>query len=137
FTDALAPELAQFGVKVSIVEPGRYRSSMSANMMQRWREKHGSTQGSRFEAQYQQLLTAMSPDNESRYPVPNEVAQAVERALFDPSPKLRYLTAPSAAQTWGAIRRAIEKVVELNEGQAFKLDRGALVALLDSALVRR
>src|SRR5262249_12707437 len=83
-----------------------------------------------------QLLTAMSPDNEGRYPVPTDVAKAVEHALFDPNPKLRYLTAPSAAQTSGAIRRAIEKVVELNEGQSFRLDRAALVALLDSAPAR-
>jgi hypothetical protein len=79
----------------------------------------------------------MSPDNEGRYPVPTDVAKAVEQALFDPNPKLRYLTAPTAVQTRGAIRRAIEKVVELNEGQAFKLDRAALVALLDSTLARR
>jgi NAD(P)-dependent dehydrogenase (short-subunit alcohol dehydrogenase family) len=136
FADALAPELAQFGVKVSIVEPGRYRSSMSANVMQRWRDKHGTTQGSRFEAQYQQLLASFSPENEARYPAPLDVAQAVEHALFDAKPKLRYLVAPTAGQARAAVKRAIEKVVELNERQQFTLDRTALVALLDSALAR-
>jgi len=136
FTDALALEMAGLGVKVSIVEPGRYRSSMSANVLRRWREKNRSTAGSRFEAPYQRLVAAFDPANESRYPEPLEVAQAVEHALFDARPKLRYLVAPTAGQTHSAVRRALEKVVELNERQQFSLDRAALVAMLDSILAR-
>ena len=136
FADALAAEMAGFGVKVSVVEPGRYRSSMSTNVMQRWREKNRTAKGSRFEDQYQRLLSAISPDNESRYPEPVQVAEAVEHAMFDPNPKLRYLVAPTADQTHSAIRRAIEKVVELNERQQFTLDRAGLVAMLDSVLAR-
>ncbi len=136
FADALAAEMAGLGVKVSIVEPGRYRSSMSANVMQRWREKNRSTVGSRFEAQYRRLLTSFGPENESRYPEPVEVAEAVEHALFDPAPKLRYLVAPTAAQTHAAVRRAIERAVELNERQQFALDRAALIAMLDAAIAR-
>jgi hypothetical protein len=63
-----------------------------------------------------------------------EVAEAVENALFDPSPKLRYLVAPTAGQTHAAVRRAMEKVVELNARQKFSLDRAGLVAVLDSVL---
>ena len=137
FTDALAAEMAFLGVKVSVVEPGRYRSSMSANVLQRWRDKNRTTAGSRFEKPLQQMMTAFDPANESRYPEPTEVAEAVEHALFDPAPKLRYLVTPVAAQTYAGVRRALEKVVELNERQKFSLDRAGLVALLDSVLVRR
>jgi len=136
FADALAIEMGALGVKVSIVEPGRFRSEMSANVMQRWRDKHRTTEGSRFEAQYQQMISSFSPENERRYPEPVMVAEAVEHALFDPNPKLRYLVAPSAPQAHAAVRRAIERAVELNQGQPFSLDRAGLVALLDSALAR-
>ncbi len=136
FTDALAAEMAGFGVKVSVVEPGGYRSNMSANVMRRWRDKHRTTQGSRFEAQYQRLMASFSPENEAQYPAPLDVAQAVEHALFDANPKLRYLVAPTAEQTHAAVRRAMERVVELNQGQRFSLDRAGLIAVLDSALAR-
>jgi NAD(P)-dependent dehydrogenase (short-subunit alcohol dehydrogenase family) len=136
FTDALAGEMRGMGVQVSIVEPGRYRSSMSANVLRRWREKNRTTAGSRFETQYQGLVASFSPENEGRYPEPLEVAQAVEHALFDAKPKLRYLVAPTAGQTHAAVRRAIERAVELNERQQFTLDRAALIAMLDAALAR-
>jgi NAD(P)-dependent dehydrogenase (short-subunit alcohol dehydrogenase family) len=137
YTDALAQEMAAFGVKVSVVEPGRFRSSMSANVFRRWRERNRSVEGSRFEAQYRQLLAAMDPKNESRYPEPDLVSDAVEHAMFDPDPKLRYLVAPSAAAVRATIRRSLERAVELNERQQFSLDRAALVALLDSVLARK
>ena len=137
FTDALAAEMAGLGVKVSIVDPGRYRSSMSANVLRRWREKNRTTKGSLFEAPYQQMVTSFDPANESRYPEPTQVAEAVEHALFSAQPKPRYLAAPTAAQSQAALRRSVEKLVELNRGSLFSLDRAGLVALLDSALARR
>jgi hypothetical protein len=107
---------------------------MSANMLQHWREKHGTTAGSRFEAQYQQLLKGMDPAGESRYPEPIAVAEAVEQALSAPSPKRRYLVASMAGQARSAIARTIERAVEMNQDQRFTLDRQALIAILDSAL---
>ncbi len=57
-------------------------------------------------------------------------------ALFDENPKRRYMVVPSQAQARGAIRRAIEKVVELNEGHRFSFDRETLISMLDAALAR-
>lgn len=136
FTDALAAEMAALGVRVSVVEPGRYRSSMSANVLQRWRDKNRTTAGSRFEVPYQRMVAGFDPANESRYPEPVQVAEAVEHALFDPAPRPRYLVAPTPAQTHAAVRRAMEKVVELNGGSRYVLDRAALITMLDSALAR-
>jgi len=136
YADALAAEMSTLGVKVSIVEPGRFRSEMAANVTRRWREKHRTAEGSRFEAQFQQVFAAFSPDNEDRHPEPILVAEAVEHALFDPNPKLRYLVTPNAAQAHFTVRRAIERAIELNQGQPFALDRAGLIALLDSALAR-
>ncbi len=136
YTDALAAEMGPLGVSVSLVEPGRYRSSMSANVMQRWREQNKTTAGSRFEAQYQRMVQSFDPAGESRYPEPTEVAEAVEHALTDATPKLRYLVAPTAGQSHFAVRRAIERAVEMNQRQRHTLDRAGLIALLDSVLAR-
>jgi NAD(P)-dependent dehydrogenase (short-subunit alcohol dehydrogenase family) len=135
FTDALALEMAPFGVKVSIVEPGRFQSEMSINVLQRMQEKGRTAEGSRYEAQLQAMIDSFGVD-ESTHKDPLDVAQAVEHALFDPNPKLRYLVAPVAAQAHAAVRRAMEKAVELNERQVFSLDRAALIAMLDAAIAR-
>jgi len=135
FTDALALEMAGFGVKVSIVEPGRFQSEMSINVLQRMQEKGRTAEGSRYEAQLQRMIDAFGVD-ESTHADPLAVAQAAEHALFDPDPKQRYLVAPVPAQAHAAVRRALEKAVELNERQAFSLDRAALIAMLDAAMAR-
>ena len=135
FTDALAAEMERFGVKVSLVEPGRYRSSMSANVLRRMQERNQTGQGSLFEAEIRGMIEYASGD-ESRFPEPIDVAEAVIHALFDEDPKRRYMVVPSQAQARGTIRRAIEKVVELNEGHQFSFDRETLISMLDAALAR-
>ena len=135
FADALAAEMERFGVKVSLVEPGRYRSSMSANVLRRMQERNQTGQGSLFEAEIRGMIEYASGD-ETRFPEPIDVAEAVIHALFDEDPKRRYMVVPSQAQARGTIRRAIEKVVELNEGHQFSFDRETLISMLDAALAR-
>ena len=135
FADALAAEMERFGVGVSLVEPGRYRSSMSANVLRRMQERNQTGEGSLFEAEIRGLIEWASGD-ESRFPEPVDVAEAVMHAMFDENPKRRYLVVPSQVQAQGAIRRAIEKVVELNEGHQFSFDRETLITMLDAALAR-
>ena len=71
----------------------------------------------------------------SRYKEPDEVAAAVEQALFEPTPKRRYVVVPDAARGRAStIRKAIEELVQLNEGQPYTYSRDALVGMLDEAL---
>lgn len=126
-TDSLAAQLGPMGVQVSVVEPGNYNSDIEKNMLARLDpvlkakeiRASGSSAGS----------SASQQD-----PEPDDVALGVEQALFEPSPKRRYLITPNPSQAERTIRKQIEQLVQLNEGQRYTYDRAALVKMLDEAL---
>ncbi len=115
FTDALASEMEPLGVAVSVVEPGNYNSEIGTNAAKR--------------------LGVESPlANRSRFKEPDEVADAVKLALFEPRPRRRYLVVPNEREAEVTIRQAIRELVQLNEGHTYTYDRAALVRMLDEAL---
>jgi NAD(P)-dependent dehydrogenase (short-subunit alcohol dehydrogenase family) len=115
FTDSLAKQLEPRGVHVSIVEPGHYNTDIEKNFALR-------TRGDLKEA------------DRSRYPPPDDVAVAVEKALFGPTPKRRYMVVPDQDEAERTIRKQMERLVQLNEGQPYTYDRAALIRMLDEAL---
>jgi NAD(P)-dependent dehydrogenase (short-subunit alcohol dehydrogenase family) len=134
FADALAAELFALGVRVSLIEPGNYRSEIGRNTMAQVEAAAARAKGSQFEAPMQRMIAAMG--NYDNYPEPDDVAQAALHALFDPAPKMRYMVVPVARQGEVTINKAIEELVQLNQAHKFTLDRETLVRKLDSALVR-
>ena len=62
------------------------------------------------------------------------MADAVEKALFEPNPKRRYLVVPNQNGAEITIKKQIEQLVQLNEGQPYTYDRDALIRMLDEAL---
>jgi len=115
FTDSLAKQLEPLGVRVSIVEPGHYNSDIQKNFALR-------TGGDLKEA------------DRSMYPPPDEVAAAVEKALFETTPKRRYMVVPDEEEAQRTIRKQFQRVVQLNEGQRYTYDRAELIRMLDEAL---
>ena len=115
FGDSLAVQMEPLGVKVSLIEPGNYNSQIGASAEKR-------------------LGAAASIGDRSRYKEPDEVAAAVELALFEPTPKRRYMVVPNQEEAAVTIRKAIEELVQLNEGQPYTYSREALVGMLDEAL---
>ena len=118
FSATMAQELAPAGVLVSIVEPGSYKSEIVRNTMTR-----------------SGTLTQKDVDDWAKLKEPDEVAAAVESALSEPKPKLRYMVVPDAEQAQDTIKTQIEQLVQLNEGQPYTYDRAALIKMLDTALV--
>jgi short-subunit dehydrogenase len=116
FGDSLARQLEAQGVASILVEPGNYNSQIGATA-----EKRMGQADSRI-------------SDRSRYKEPDEVADAVEQALSEASPKHRYMVVPSAEEADITIRQAIRELVQLNEGQPYTYSRDALVGLLDEAL---
>jgi NAD(P)-dependent dehydrogenase (short-subunit alcohol dehydrogenase family) len=114
FSDVLAAEMAPRGVQVSVVEPGNYNSEISRSAAKR--------------------MGATGFGDRSRYKEPDEVAAVVLQALFEPNPKRRYMITPNQREAEVTIRKAIEVLVQLNEGQQYTYDRDALVKMLDESL---
>ena len=125
-TDALAGELDTAGVHVSVVEPGNYNSNISKNALARM----GADSPAAHSPGY-----AVQADR-SKYKEPDEVAAAVEQALFEPDPRRRYMVVPNQDEAELTIRKQIEQLVQLNEGQPYTYDRAALIKMLDEVLAK-
>lgn len=121
-TDSAAAQLAPLGVDVSVVEPGNYNSDIVKNAIGR----------KRMDAQTVQSLEA----DTTKYKEPDEVAAAVEHALFDSNPKRRYMVVPNQHEAEITIRKQIEQLVQLNQDQTYSYDRAALIGRLDEALAK-
>lgn len=117
FTDSLAQDLAPLGVAVSIIESGNYRSDIGKNATRRTGAETRFT-------------------DRSKYKDPDEVAAATERALFEASPKRRYLVVSEEREAEITIRKQIEQLIQLNEGQPYTYERAALIKMLDDALAQ-
>jgi NAD(P)-dependent dehydrogenase (short-subunit alcohol dehydrogenase family) len=118
FTDALDAEMVPLGVRVNVVEPGSYKSNIAKNALQR------SGTGAQF-------VESVAHDKD-----PDEVAGAVEQALFARAPKHRYMVVPNQQQAAVTIETQINRLVQLNEGQPYAYDRDSLVKMLDAALAQ-
>ncbi len=117
FSVTLSNELSPSGVQVSIVEPGSYKSEIFKNEVKR------SGSGGQY------------VDESTKGKEPDEVAAAVESALFEPRPKLRYMVVPDEEEAQITIKAQIEQLVQLNEGHRYTYDRTTLIKMLDAALV--
>ncbi len=133
YTDSLAGEMAKFGVKVSVIEPGNYRSAISQSLKKRMDSRKHSIDGSLFEEEQSQFMDRIGSDR-SQYKDPDEVSDATMHALFDENPMRRYMVVPNEGEARMTIKKAMQELVQLNEWQAYKYDRDALIAMLDEVL---
>jgi len=125
-TDSLAGEVESVGVRVSVVEPGNYNSEIGKNALTRMGADSAAARATGYAAR----------TDRSHYKPPEEVAAAVERALAEPEPKRRYMVVPNQEEAERTIRKQIEQLVQLNEGQPYTYDRTALIKMLDEALAK-
>lgn len=135
FTDVLAMELQPFGVHVSVVEPGNYRSEIMNGMRQRLLDGGYGGEGSLYQKRLDALMT--QPSDRAQYKAPDEVAAAFLHALSDDHPKRRYMVVPNQREAEMTIKAAIARVVQLNQDQPYAYDRDALIKLLDEALAAK
>ena len=111
--------------------PGVHRCAVTCRS-RRMEANNQTFEGSLFEERLKGMFRG--PADRSQYKEPDEVAEAVLHALFDENPKRRYMVVPNQREAEITIRKAIEELVQLNEGHTYTYDRASLIAMLDEAL---
>lgn len=136
YADALADEMKQFDVNVSLIQPGAYRSNIGKSALDRMEQQNQSAADSKFGKQMSESINWLSRF-EKDHGDPAEVAEVVVKSLFDDHPRPRYLIVPNQEQAYWTINRAIERMVEQNGDQKFSYDRAELIQMLDAALAKQ
>ncbi len=132
YTDALAPEMERFDVKVSVIEPGNYRSEISKTGRARAGGMDEAKEKSPYAKEYKARLEGSA--DRSQYKDPDEVADAAMHALFSENPKPRYMVVPNRDEASWTIGAAIQRMVQQNERQEHTFSREELITMLDKAM---
>ncbi len=131
-TDALAAELEPQGVKVSVVEPGSYKSRIRRSAVARI-TKQMEAAGAEITEEMQQRAKETS-EREVSLDEPDAVTDAFMHALFDDAPLRRYMVVPHEGQQDLTVRQAMLELVQLNAWGQYSYSRDELVAMLDETL---
>ena len=132
FTDALAGEMAEHGVSVSVVEPGNYKSNIRRTSVAREHEKMKDSGGELTEEMKEAY--EKTAERELSYKEPDEVTEAFMHALFSDAPLLRYMVVPNKREAEITIGTKINELVQLNQWSPHGFSRDELVQMLDAAL---
>ena len=130
FTDALAIEMEQFGVHVSVVDPGGYETKIREKgiaSMEAAKERYVNSPYR--EAFLKTLEGRANPRKNS-----DEVAEMFLKALFEDNPTRRYMIVPNEGQGTATIKQAMREMLELNQNQPYKLSREELLSIMDGLL---
>ena len=131
YTDSLAAEMEKFGVGVSVIEPGNYKSDIFMAVSKRLESHDFDPAKSRFAEEWKSYLAR--PKERTQFPEPDAVSAALLHALGD-KPQRRYMVVPIQREAEITVRKSLEKTVQLNAKQPYAYDRDALVKMLDELL---
>ena len=132
YTESLAADLEESGVRVGIVDPGAYRSRIREKVAMYLLTSSDDLEQKVSEEQETEIQAARN--NNDQLKEPDEVAEAVMHFLTSDSPKLRYMVSPQERGADLAIRTTLGRVVQLNADQPYEYTRDELVAILDELL---
>lgn len=132
-SDALAQEVAPFGVSVSIVEPGNYDSKIGETAYERMKDEPFAQEDGLYADQIQGLLAYIRASRD-RFKSADEVADAILHSMEAGTPLKRYMVVPNEREANITIRKALTELAEYNQWQAYHYSRDELVEMLDDAL---
>ena len=135
FTDALAIEMSKFEVKVSVIDPGGFRSNIGKNIYKRLKAKGMNFDNSLYKDEWENNWVLAGGDL-SMIKGPEDIVAKVEHALFDPNPQQRYMVVGDPGQADATMRALLHKMLELNQNQTYSYDRSGLIKLLDEELAK-
>ena len=135
YTDSLASEMAKFGVKVSIIEPGGFNSKIGPTTYNRMMANGFSFDDSLYKEEWEESwLLEDEGKYEAQNNVPEEIANAVVDLLESDDPKVRYMIVGSRESAKATVQKAMQEMVQLNEKHAHTLERDELIEMLDEML---
>jgi len=139
YSDALRRELSGLGIRVSVVEPGAFRSDILSNFMVRrgaapsgWFGRSARWAVARNEMG--EYLDVEGEVDRSRYPDAGPVARAVLHALFSKVPKRRYLVGGNQSEVDWTLEHVLHVLNQLNQRQDHALTEETLVRRLRKVL---
>ena len=132
FADALAGEMEPLGVKVSIIEPGNYKSHIRRTAVARAMGQMKAA-GQEIDEEAAKRAEGVKA-RELSYKEPDEVSEAFVHALFADEPHRRYMVVPNEGEARATINQQINELVQLNEWGPYSYSRDELVEMLDEAL---
>src|SRR5262249_38499565 len=89
FTEALRMEVRPFGIRVSLIEPGDFKTEFPVN-----RRNTAQAEKSDVYREPAERCVGVMREEEKNGHAPVAVARLVERIIHDPSPRLRYTVGP-------------------------------------------
>ncbi|HEX9908479.1 MAG TPA: SDR family oxidoreductase [Thermoplasmata archaeon] len=135
YSDALSAELDKYHVKVSIIEPGNFRSMIVKNASSIARSMAVTHQPTIMKSEVKDILAGYGGDVkecEKRSP-PNKVVNAVIDALFSETPRRRYVVVPKEEEYFLALELMMNRMIQANEGNEYGLSRKLMHTFMDEA----
>jgi NAD(P)-dependent dehydrogenase (short-subunit alcohol dehydrogenase family) len=132
YAETLATELEQFGVAVSIVEPGSYNSDITKSRLDRIKDSGLDPEGSLYKEDMERMMSASGDRSSLKDPI--EVAEAFYEFLTSEEPRLRYLVVPDVNQARFTILGQLMRAVQTNDSQAYTFTREELIEILDQVI---
>ena len=132
YTDALAAEMTESGIHVSVIEPGGYKSKIREKVVMHMIGKKPGETGELTEEEQQRL--AQIKERNAGLKEPDEVAEAALHAMFAEKPKRRYMVAPNQEEAEATIRAALTRVAQLNADQPYSYSLEELTKMLEEAM---
>jgi NAD(P)-dependent dehydrogenase (short-subunit alcohol dehydrogenase family) len=102
FTEALSGEVRPFGIHAVLIEPGNFRTGITAGR----RVAAGAGEGSAYARRFAKAMEIIARDEE-RGADPEGVARVVRRVLDTPKPRLRYMVGPAGERLAAAAGKTL------------------------------
>jgi NAD(P)-dependent dehydrogenase (short-subunit alcohol dehydrogenase family) len=139
YSEVLASELARYGVRVAILEPGDYRTNIAGPIAKYVREREGGRSAALVreeEAEAKKWLKETRRSFDQRQ-APRAVAEAALYALHSPQPRFRYAVAPTSGQLIWALDGLTTRLVQASLGGGrYAPTRKEIHTLLDNVWER-
>jgi len=134
YSETLANCLRPYGVHVSVVEPGTYRSPLMRATLARTKKWERTETSVVLKRGTQKLLAwaDSAVEKATREPRPKAIPEAIVDALLSKNPRFRYCPCAMKSEFVWALRGPITRTVQANQGGGkYALTRKEMHELLD------